>query len=67
MYKYFNNCVNWDRNSVDGLCDMIDAAIDITRKTFLKHTDNNELGDIAENLGYCWHHSQGKRRRIGRQ
>ena len=38
---------------------MIDNATDITRRTFLKYVDDSELADITENLGSCWHHSQG--------
>ena len=61
MYNFYSDCVSWPETAhVDGgLCDMIDNAIDITRRTFLKYVDHSELADIAENLGYCWHHTQG--------
>jgi hypothetical protein len=59
MYKFYNDCVDWPKNDVDGLSDMIDNAIDITRRTFLKYVDHSELADMAENLGYCWHPTQG--------
>jgi len=58
-YLFYNNCVNWPRSDFEGLLKMIDDSIDITRRTFLKHVDSSGLADIAENLGYCWHHSQG--------
>jgi len=58
-YRFYNNCVSWPRSDVESLSEMIDNAIDITRRTFLKYVDDSELADIAENLGYCWHHSQG--------
>lgn len=60
--RYYNNCVNWPSSDVSvdgGLSDMIDDAMMITRRTFLKHVDYNELQDIEESLGYCWHPSQG--------
>lgn len=38
---------------------MIDTAINITRRTFLKYVDDSELADVAEHLGYSWHPSQG--------
>jgi len=51
--NYFNNCVNWDQNDVDeGLIPMIDSAISITRRTFLKHVDKVELKNIEHQLGY---------------
>ncbi len=55
IYRYFNNCVGWDSSDVNnpgGLQDMIDKAIDITRETFLKNVDKEELKDIENNLGY---------------
>ncbi|MCP4393391.1 MAG: hypothetical protein GY804_03860 [Alphaproteobacteria bacterium] len=61
-YKIFSNCVGWDSSDVHkegGLCDLIDQAIDITRKTFLKHVDKDELKEIERNFGYDSHHSQG--------
>jgi len=62
MYFYFNNCVNWNRADVHeegGLCDMIDRAVDISRRTFLKHIDKGGLDIISVNLGYSLHHKQG--------
>jgi hypothetical protein len=61
MYRFYHSCVDWPEDAfIDGgLSEMIDSAIDITRRTFLKHVDDGELADIAEKLGYDWHHSQG--------
>jgi len=59
---YFNNCVNWNQGDVfrkGGLSDMTDRAIDISRKTFLKHIDREDLRDIEEGLGYEQHPSRG--------
>lgn len=62
QYKYYNNCVSWPRYDVareGGLSDMIDDAIDITRQTFLKHVDRNDLENIEVSLCYSKHYSQG--------
>ena len=61
-YRYFNNCVNWNRADVSregGLSDMIDNAIDITRETFLKHVDRSDLDNLENDLGYSKHPKQG--------
>ena len=61
-YGYFNNCVNWDAEDVctlDGLSNMIENSIEITRKTFLKHTDREQTKDIELQLGYSAHFRQG--------
>jgi hypothetical protein len=62
MYEYYNNCVNWNRDDVygpGGLCDMIDRATDITRRTFLGHVERESLSDVETQLGYAQHPSQG--------
>jgi len=60
-YKLYSSCVDWPEDAFckGGLSDMIDNAITITRKTFLKYVNKLELASIAERLGYCWHPSQG--------
>ena len=61
-YTFYSNCVDWPRGDVNregGLRDMIDDAIDITRRTFLKYVDPAEIADIEQNLGYARHPSQG--------
>lgn len=52
-------CVNWPRNNVQGLIDMIDRALDISRETFLKHVDREEMREIEQYLGYDKHYKQG--------
>ena len=53
LHKYFNNCVNWDPSDVDkGLIIMIEDAVDITRNTFKKKIDTEELRTIEKQLGY---------------
>ncbi len=62
QFKFFNNCVNWDLRDVHrsgGLCDMIDAATVISRKTFLKHVDRESIQEIEKSLGYTLNARQG--------
>lgn len=59
---YFSNCVAWPTDDVHadgGLCDMIDVAQEVTRRTFLKHIDRFELQNIEQKLGYMKHPKQG--------
>jgi len=62
-YQYYRNCCGWPEGDVDaegGLCDMIDEAKDITRKTFLRHVDyEKELWPIEYQLSYDRYHKQG--------
>lgn len=56
IYKYFNNCVGWERSDVDspgGLSDMIDMAIDISRETFLKNVDKDDMKNLEKDFGYA--------------
>ncbi len=53
--SYLNNCVNWpdrDVHAEGGLVDMIDSAIEVTRRTFLKHADSGSVRDLEGVLGY---------------
>jgi hypothetical protein len=59
---YYNNCVGWDSRDVHvrgGLCDMIRDAVDITRATFLRHVDREQLDELAQQLGYERYPSRG--------
>ena len=58
-YTYYNNCVNWPRRDVENLSDMIDNAIDISRRTFLKHIDRGDLTVFESTLCYAGHPKQG--------
>lgn len=54
-YRYYNNCVNWDKHDVDksgGLSDMIDSSDDITRNEFLRNVDMNDMRALEQDLGY---------------
>ena len=52
-------CVSWPADDVDALIQMIDAAIQITRRTFLQHVDRTELRYAEHGLGYCGHPKHG--------
>ena len=54
-YRMIGTCVGWPSHDVDaegGLVDMIDNAIEVSRKTFLKYVDDQELADIEAGVGY---------------
>jgi hypothetical protein len=55
MHRFFNSCVGWcesDVHAPGGLCDLIDNRRTISRRTFLRHVDRDELRDIERDLGY---------------
>lgn len=54
-FRYFNNCVNWNRDDVHkegGLCDMVDSGRDITRRTFIKNVGLPEVREFEKSMGY---------------
>lgn len=56
--RYYTNCVNWPHDDVHedgGLCDMIDAAQEITRRTFMRHVDTEDRAEVERALGYAPH------------
>lgn len=60
--RFYASCVGWDPRDVHadgGLIDMIDSAIEITRRTFLKHVDRESLREVEASLGCAAHPSQG--------
>lgn len=61
-FTYYNNCVNWKRSDVHcegGLVDMTQSDITITRRTFLRHVNRQNLQELEADLGYAAHPSQG--------
>ena len=60
-YKFYSDCVGWpeDTQEPGGLSDMIDNCLVISRPTFLKHIDRNELKEISSQLGYSNHYKEG--------
>lgn len=60
--RFYHSCVDWPEADVDepgGLCDMIDNALQISRRTFLAHVDRRQLAELERELGYSRHHQQG--------
>ena len=52
---FFTSCVNWPEADVHrdgGLCDLIDACEDITRRTFLSHVRKADQQQLETELGY---------------
>jgi hypothetical protein len=58
-YFYYRSCVGWPTGHVDALIEAQDTAINITRKTFLKHVGLQSTREIELMLGYDKHPSQG--------
>ncbi len=54
--RYRTSCV---QSLAPRILDMVDEAREITRQTFLRYVDPEDLADLAETLGYARHHSQG--------
>lgn len=60
--RYLRSCVDWPDNDVHtegGLRDLIDASQVITRRTFLRRVDRDDLRKLERQLGYAGHPSQG--------
>ena len=53
-YYYYTNCVNWPHpvHEPEGLFDMINRNITITRATFEKHVSVEHLRKLEKELGY---------------
>ena len=54
-YHYAGDCTHFRPKMVDedgGLWDMKAHAREITRKTFLKHVDPDEIREMAKDFGY---------------
>lgn len=53
--RFYRDCVNWPRDDVNsdgGLCDMVNAATSVTRRTFLKHVHRDDMRYLEKALGY---------------
>lgn len=60
--NYYNSCTSWEESDVHsdgGLCDMIEKAATITRKTFLKRVNRADLQMLENQLGYESHYTKG--------
>ncbi len=59
---YQTSCVGFPQTKVHtdgGLMDMIGSAVSVTRATFLRHVDRENLREIEAGLGYEAHPSRG--------
>ena len=55
--KYYCDCVSWPRRYVADLTSMIDSAMDITRRQFMKNTHTDDLRELEDALGYGSHYT----------
>lgn len=56
--RFQNSCVDWPRNDVHepgGLIDMVQASVQVTRRTLLRHVDREDMADLERSLGYAPH------------
>jgi hypothetical protein len=56
MYYFAFNCTQSNANTINKI---IDNSREITRKTFLKHVNSENLKQLELSLGYAAHHTQG--------
>jgi uncharacterized protein (UPF0212 family) len=59
MFRFLNNCVGTLEADVVDLNRMIEDATDITRTTFLKRVDREDLHQLESDLGYERHAKRG--------
>ena len=52
MFRFLTNCVGVPKPDVPDLISMIDEAVKITRRTFLKYADRGQLARLEHDLGY---------------
>lgn len=58
-HKYYCDCTGWDTDDIDGLNEIIDERTEITRGSFLRKVDREDLKRVEESLGYADHPSRG--------
>lgn len=61
-YRFYHCCVDWPEGDVHcagGLCDMISANREISRRTFLRHVDRADLRGLEADLSYETHPAKG--------
>jgi hypothetical protein len=52
-FGFFCNCVMWDKRTVDTeLVPMIENSVQITRRTFVKRVNKEDLRLLKDSLGY---------------
>ena len=61
-YEFYCNCVSWPPRDVrreGGLSDLINDRVEISRRTFLKHVNREDLKTQEYECGYQQHPRQG--------
>lgn len=53
--RYFCNCVRWPSDKVEDLTEMIGNSKELSRNSFLKHVDLDDLQLLSAELGYQRH------------
>ena len=57
--RFLTSCASLGMDQVDALNTMTREAADITRQTFLKHVDRDNLREVEAQLGYEAHPRRG--------
>jgi len=58
--KYYNNRVNWDRNTLEDLQQIIDSSKPVSRDYFTHKVDRDDRIALELNLGYVVNPGRGK-------
>lgn len=51
-YAHFSSCVNWPREQVDELVELIDRNLEITWKTFIRYVSVKEIREMFPDYTY---------------
>lgn len=58
-YTFFCDCVRWPEERLEQLNCIIEHGRNITRRTFLKKVNREELFDFEQSAGYASHYKRG--------
>jgi len=58
-YKYYSDCVTWQRSKIWELENLIDNAVEIQRQTIMLQVGSPLIKQLEKQLGYAKHHTQG--------
>ena len=59
--RFYSNCTEWpgDPNDPEDLCEMVELATEVTRRTFMGHVNLEDLRHQEAQCSYARHPSQG--------
>ena len=60
--RFYNSCTSWPPEDVEaegGLCEMVANAMSISRRTFMKHVNRDDLSVLERQLGGASHPKRG--------